>query len=103
MSNQVEARAIQTKTIEEVCCFLLEGIIYCYGCVRKITTNKRELDAKKVREFFERMRIKLTFTMVYNAEAMIKVKKRLSSIVKALVKAYNGKASDWLKLLLFAL
>ena len=103
MSNQVEGRALRTKTTEEVCRFLLEDVICRYGCVGKITADRGELDAKEAREFFGRLGIKLALTTAYNPEANGKSERGHSPIVKALVKACDGKMFDWPRLLPFAL
>ena len=46
LSNQVEGRALRTKTTEGVCRFLLEDVICRYEWVGKITADRGELDAK---------------------------------------------------------
>lgn len=103
LSNQVEGRALGTKSTEGVCRFLLEDVICRYGCVGKITADRGELDAREAREFFERMGIKLALTTAYNPEGNGKSERGHAPIVKALVKACNGKVSDWPRLLPFAL
>ena len=103
LSNQVEGRALGTKSTEGVCRFLLEEVICRYGCVGKITADRGELDAKEAREFFDRMGIKLALTMAYNPEGNGKSERGHAPIVKALVKACDGKLSEWPKLLPFAL
>lgn len=103
LSNQVEGRALRTKTTEGVCRFLLEDVICRYGCVGKITADRGELDAKEAREFFGKLGIKLSLTTAYNPEANGKSERGHSPIVKALVKACKGKVFDWPKLLPFAL
>jgi hypothetical protein len=50
--NQVEGRVLRRKSTEGVCRFLLEDGICPYGCVGEIMADRRELDAKKARDFF---------------------------------------------------
>ncbi len=45
LSNQVEGRALQTKSTEGVCKFLLEDVICKYECIGKITVDRGELNA----------------------------------------------------------
>ena len=103
LSNQVEGRALQAKTTEGVCRFLLEDVICRYGCVGKITADRGELDAKEARDFFGKLGVKLALTTAYNPEANGKSERGHSPIVKALVKACKGKVFDWPRLLPFAL
>ena len=62
LTNQVEGRALRTKSTESICKFLLEDVICQYGCVGKITTDRGELDAEEAREFFSEIGIKLVLT-----------------------------------------
>jgi hypothetical protein len=103
LTNQVEGRALRSKETSSVCKFLLEDVICRYGCIGKIVADRDELDANEAKEFFLRMGIKLSLTVAYNTEANGKVERRHSPIVKALVKACQGKAGEWPCLLLFAL
>ena len=50
MMNQVEGRALTSKIIAAVCRFLIEDVIYRYGCVGKIVVDRGELDAHEVAE-----------------------------------------------------
>lgn len=52
LSNQVEGRAIWTKTTEGVCRFFLKDVICCYAYVGKVLADRGELDTKETREFF---------------------------------------------------
>ena len=61
------------------------------------------MDAKEAREFFGKLGVKLSLTTAYNPEANGKSEQGHSPIVKALVKACDGKISDWPKLLPWAL
>lgn len=103
LSNQVEKKALRTKFTKGVCWFFLNDVICRHGCVGKIMADRGELDAKKAHEFFVKMGIKLALTMAYNPEGNGKNERGHSPIMKALVKAYNGKTSDWHRLLPFAL
>ncbi|KAL2643842.1 hypothetical protein R1flu_011429 [Riccia fluitans] len=94
---------LRTKSTEAICRFLLEDVICRYGCVGKITANRGELDTKEAREFFQRYGVKLALTIVYNLEGNAKSERGRPPIVKALVKAYNGRAKEWPRLLPFAL
>ncbi|KAL3680996.1 hypothetical protein R1sor_023952 [Riccia sorocarpa] len=68
LSNQVEGHALRTKATEGVCQFLLEDVIFRYGCVGKVTVDRGELDAREAEEFFQRYGIKLALTTAYNPE-----------------------------------
>jgi hypothetical protein len=103
LTNQVEGRALRSKETSSVCKFLLEDVICRYGCVGKIVADRGELDANEAKEFFSRMGIKLSLTIAYNLEANGKVERGHSPIVKALVKACQGKVGEWLRLFPFAL
>ena len=59
--------------------------------------------SQEARDFFSRLGIKLSLTTAYNPEANGKVERGHSPIVRALVKACNGKWSTWPRLLPFAL
>ena len=63
LTNQVEGRAVQNKTIVAMCCFLIEEVVCRYGCVGKIVVDKGELDAYEAEELFDRLVVKLSFTM----------------------------------------
>lgn len=43
LTNQVEGRALKTKSTEAVCKFLLEDMVCRYGCIGKITADKGKL------------------------------------------------------------
>ena len=45
LMNQVEGRAPQNKMTVVMCRFLIEEVIYRYGCVGKIIADQGELDA----------------------------------------------------------
>ena len=94
---------MRAKTIEVVCKFLLNDVIFHYGCVRKITADRGELDAKEAREFFSRLGIKLSLTTTYNLEGNGKSERGHPPIIKALAKACEGRAGEWPKLLPYAL
>lgn len=46
--------------------FFLKDIIYYYGCIRNITTDRDELDVKEEKKLFSRMGIKIFLTTTYN-------------------------------------
>ena len=50
LTNQVEGRALQSKETSSVCKFLLEDVIYRYGCIGKIVDDRGELDANDANE-----------------------------------------------------
>ena len=85
LTNQVEGQALRTRETLVVCKFLLEDVIYRYGCIGKIVVDRGELDVNEAKEFFSRMGIKLSLTMAYNPETNGKVEHGQGSIVKALV------------------
>ncbi|GGS27715.1 hypothetical protein GCM10010252_77810 [Streptomyces aureoverticillatus] len=95
LSNQVEGRALRTKSTEGICRFLFEDVICHYGCVGKITADRGELNAQEVRKFFERCGVKLSLITAYNPEGNVKSERGHLPIVKALVKACNGKVKEW--------
>ncbi|KAL3688564.1 hypothetical protein R1sor_014873 [Riccia sorocarpa] len=103
LSNQVEGRALRTKSTEAVCRFLLEDVVCRYGCVGKITTDRGELDTHEARRFFEKCGVKLALTTAYNPEGNAKSERGHPPIVKAIVKACGWKAKEWPRLLQFAL
>ncbi|KAL3679494.1 hypothetical protein R1sor_022450 [Riccia sorocarpa] len=74
-----------------------------YGCVGKITADGGELDAQEAKDFFKRYGLKLSLTTAYNPEGNAKSERRHPPIVKALVKACNGKVREWPRLFPFAL
>ena len=98
LTNQVEGRALRTKTTEAVCKFLLDDVICRYGCVGKITADRGELDAAEAREFFSRLGIKLSLTTAYNPEGNGKSERGHPPIIKPLAKACEGRVSEWPKL-----
>ena len=44
LTNQVEARVLQSKTTATVCRFLIKDVIFQYRCVGKIMADRGELD-----------------------------------------------------------
>jgi hypothetical protein len=87
LTNQVEALALQKKTRAAVCQFLLEEVIRWYGCVGQVIVDRGQLDSNEAREFFVKLRVRLTLTTTYNRKANGKIKRGHNPIVKALVKA----------------
>ena len=103
LTNQVEGRALTNKTIVTVCKFLIEDVIYRYGCVGKIMADRGELDAEEAEELFDRLGVKLSLTTAYNPEANGKIERGHRPIVKAIVHACEGRVGDWPRLLPYAL
>ena len=103
LTNQVEGRALRQKTTSAVCKFLLEDVICRYGCIAKIVADRGELDSNEAEQFFSRMGIRLSLTTAYNPEANGKAERGHGPIVKALVKACDGKMANWPHLLPYAL
>jgi hypothetical protein len=103
LTNQVEGRALQNKTTAAVCRFLVEEVVYRYGCIGKIVADRGELDAQEAEELFDRLRVKLSLTTAYNPEANGKVERGHGPIVKALVRACEGQVGNWPRLLPYAL
>ena len=103
LTNQVEGRALANKTTAAVCRFLVEEVICRYGCVGKIVADRGELDAEEAEELFDRLGVKLSLTTAYNPEANGKIERGHGPIVKALVRACEGRIGDWPRLLPYAL
>ena len=103
LTNQVEGRALTNKTTAAVCRFLIEEVVCRYGCVGKIVADRGELDAEEAEELFDRLGVKLSLTTAYNPEANGKIERGHGPIVKALVRACEGRVGDWPRLLPYAL
>jgi hypothetical protein len=84
LTNQVEGRTLQKKTRAAVCQFLPEKVICRYGCVGQVIADRGELDSNEAREFFAKLGVRLTLTIVYNPEVNRKIERGHSPIVKAL-------------------
>ena len=65
-----------------------------YGCVGKIVDDRGELDAEEADELFNRLGVKLSLTTAYNPEANGKVEWGHSPIVKAIVRACEGRVGN---------
>ena len=91
----MEGRALQNKTTGVVCRFLIEDVICRYGCVGKIVADRGELDAEEAEDLFDWLGVKLSLTTAYNPEANGKVERRHGPIVKALVRACEGRVGNW--------
>ncbi|KAL3700954.1 hypothetical protein R1sor_018976 [Riccia sorocarpa] len=74
-----------------------------YGCVGKVTADRGELDVQESMEIFQKYGVKLALTMAYNPEGNAKSERGHPPIMKALVKACNGRVKQWPRLLPFAL
>ena len=103
MKNQVEGRALTNKTTTGVCKFLLEDVICRYGCVGKIVADRGELNAHEAIEIFERLGVKLSLAISYNLEENGNIERRHGPIVKAIVRACDGRVGNWPRLLPYAL
>jgi hypothetical protein len=103
LTNQVEGRALRRKKCSAICRFLLEEVFCRYGCVGQVIADRGELDSDNAREFFAKHGVRLTLTTAYNPEANGKIERGHSPIVKALVKACDGKVKDWPRKLPYAM
>ena len=65
--------------------------------------DRGELDAREAMDLFERLGVKLSLTTAYNPEANGKIERGHGPIVKALVRACNGRVGNWPRLLPYAL
>ena len=95
LTNQVEGRALTNKTRAALCKFLHEDVVCRYGCVGKIVADQGELDACEAMDIFERPSVKISLTTTYNPEANGKIERAHGPIVKALVRACNGRVGNW--------
>ena len=86
LTNQVEGRALRNKTTAVVCKFLIEDVNCQYGCVGKIVADRGELDAKKAKELFDRVGVKLSLTTMYNLEANGKAERGHGPILNVIVR-----------------
>ena len=102
LTNQVEGRALTNKTTAALCRFLIEDVICRYGCVGKIVADPGELDAGEAEELFDRLGVKLSLTTAYNPEANGKIERGHDPIVKAMVRACEGRVGNWPRLLPYA-
>ena len=103
LSNQVEGQPLTNKMIVVVCQFLIEDVIWRIGCVGNIVTDRGELDAQEAEELFDQLGIKLYLTKTYNPEENGKLEPGHGPIVKALVRACEGRVGNWSKLLPYAM
>ena len=103
LTNQVEGRTLANKTTAGVCKFLLEDVICRYRCVGNIVADKGELNAHEAIEIFERLGVKLSLAISYNLEENGNIERRHGPIVKAIVRACDGRVRNWPRLLPYAL
>jgi len=103
LSSYTEGRALSTNKTEAVCRFVMEDIVARYGCFNRMRADRGELHAIEAVAFFKKFRIKLKLTIAYNPEGNGKSERGHQSIVKALVKAYEGRISLWPNFLPLAL
>ena len=71
--------------------------------VGKIVADRGELDAHEAMELFERLGVNLSLTTAYNPEANGKIERGHGPIVKAIVRACDGRVGNWPRLLPYAL
>ncbi|KAL3702351.1 hypothetical protein R1sor_020373 [Riccia sorocarpa] len=103
LSNFVEGRALRTKSVERICRFVLEDIVYRYGSIGSLHADRGDLNAEEARTFFRRYGVDLKLTTAMNPEGIGKSECGHPPIVHALVKACDGKPKQWPRLLPFAL
>ena len=82
------------KTTTAVCKFLIEDAICRYGCVGMIVADHGELYAEEVEELFDRLGVKLSLTTAYNPKANGKVERGHGPVVKAIVRACEGRVGN---------
>ena len=103
LTNQVEGRALRGKSTKTVCQFLLEDVICRYGCIGQVIADRGELNSEEAQCFFQKHGIRLSLTTAYNPEANGKIERGHSPIIRALIKACDGKVREWPTLLPYAL
>ncbi|CAM6086034.1 unnamed protein product [Calypogeia fissa] len=103
LSSYVEGRALSSNTTEALCRFILEDVIAQHGCFVQMRADRGELHSEEATKFFERFTIKVKLTTAYNPEGNGKIERGHPSIVNVLVKSCQGRTSQWLNLLPFAL
>jgi hypothetical protein len=89
-----------------VCCGFpvpLRGSFLQVRCVGKVVADRGELDSDEARQFFTKFGVRLTLTTAYNLEANGKIERNHGPIVKALVKACDGRMKLWPQMLPYAL
>ena len=86
-----------------VCKFLLEDVIFQYGCVGKIVADNVQLNTHEATKLFERLGLKLSLTTAYNPEANRKIECGHEPILKAVVRACDGRVGNWPQVLPYAL
>ena len=95
LTNQLEGQSLKNKMTATMCRFLLEDVIYWYGCMGKIVANRGELDAQEAEELFDRLGVNLSLMKSYNLEANGKVGRGHGSIVKAIMHACDARVGNW--------
>ena len=96
LTNQVEGKALMKKTTATVCQFLINDVIYHYGCIGRIMDDREELDAQEAEELFDRLGVKLSLTKAYNPKANGKIE---CGHRPTLVWACEGQVKNWPRLL----
>ena len=85
MTTQVEGLALRHKMIVTICWFLIQDVIFRYGCMGKIMADSGELDAHEVTKLFNRLWVKISLMMAYYLEANGKVEREHKPIVKVII------------------
>ena len=81
--------------LENVCEFLLEELFCRYGRLGQVIPGRGELYSNEAKEFFTKFKVWLTLTIAYNLEANGKIECGNGLIMKALVKACDGRVNMW--------
>lgn len=103
LTNQVEGRALRSKSTKTVCRFLLDDVICRYGCIGQVIADRGELNSEEAQCLFQKHGVRLSLTTAYNPEANGKIERGHSPIIRALIKACDGKVREWPNLLPYAL
>lgn len=73
--HYVEVRILKSKSIKEVCPFILEDIICCYKIIERMKVDLGELDMIEAYDFFTSYGMQLKLTIFYNPKPMVRVKR----------------------------
>ena len=69
----------------------------------RIVADRGELDVEEAEELFDWLGVNLTLTTAYNPEANGKIERGHNPIIKAILRACEGRVGDWPRLLPYAL
>jgi len=95
LSKYVEGRALQQASAQAVARFVMEDIVYQYGCIGKIVTDNGPEFKGALSEMLEQHGIPQVFISHYNSQANEVVEQGHFAIREALVKACEGKIHLW--------